>query len=161
MDSVIDIRRGDHFTWNGQGYLAIDDARPSGFFIDNQESIAVCCVLAKNIEPGPDGVIDLGSRLRGNLSLGEQAKIEITKRGSRVTWLGDEPRAQTPQWQARGVLHGIVTARRAAQRAVDDLDVSRDNAIRQALASEVPVSQIAEMTGLSRSRIYQIRDSRR
>ncbi|HSS38789.1 MAG TPA: hypothetical protein VLT58_08475, partial [Polyangia bacterium] len=57
---VCDIRRGDHFTWNGQAYLAHDDARPVGRAEDGVHTVDLHCVRAKNIKPGPDGVIDLG-----------------------------------------------------------------------------------------------------
>lgn len=49
-------------------------------------------------------------------------------------------------------------ARKAAEQAQDELN----EAIRQALQSpDIKTKQIVEITGLTRSRIYQIRDHRR
>lgn len=45
-----------------------------------------------------------------------------------------------------------------AVRAYDDARVARDAAIREALAGGERVVDIVASTGLSRSRIYQIRD---
>jgi hypothetical protein len=53
---------------------------------------------------------------------------------------------------------------RDAQSMVDTFDRHlgrRDAAVRTALAKSVPVKDIAADTGLSRARIYQIRDGRR
>jgi hypothetical protein len=53
-----------------------------------------------------------------------------------------------------------------SQRSHAELDVEywadvRDEAIRQLLADKVPVKAIVSASGLSRERVYQIRDRRR
>lgn len=52
---------------------------------------------------------------------------------------------------------------RSAQALVDAADElgRRDAAVRKALATSVPVKDIVADTGLSRARVYQIRDRRR
>ncbi|WP_102157719.1 hypothetical protein [Zhihengliuella halotolerans] len=55
-----------------------------------------------------------------------------------------------------------LAARVAAQQAsLDEAKAELDDAIRAALAAGVPVTELAEKSGLSRPRIYQIRDRRR
>jgi hypothetical protein len=55
-------------------------------------------------------------------------------------------------------------ARHAVRRAVSQTkkyQAQRDIAVRAALALDVPVSALMKDTGLSRARVYQIRDNRR
>ncbi|WP_327135910.1 hypothetical protein OG311_38070 (plasmid) [Streptomyces sp. NBC_01343] len=44
---------------------------------------------------------------------------------------------------------------------IHDAEIERDALIRQAIAERAPVIAIAERAGLSRARVYQIRDGRR
>ncbi len=48
-----------------------------------------------------------------------------------------------------------------ARLALERAEQRRNTAIRAALADQVPVSEIAAATGLSRLRVYQVRDGRR
>lgn len=54
-----------------------------------------------------------------------------------------------------------VRAHEAAMREAAEAEVRRDDAIREALADGVSVAHLVELTGLTRARIYQIRDRRR
>lgn len=74
-------------------------------------------------------------------------------RGSIAAWQGDTIATDT-----------ILSELTEAQDAVnlhDEQTARRDGAVRAAIAATVPVIRIAEMTGLTRARIYQIRDGRR
>lgn len=163
--TVNDIRRGDRFTWNGGKYIALDDARPweePGSSEDPLHQFAwVTAVKDVGQKPGADGVIDFDVP-KGGMSqdLWQHAEIEIGERGLKVTWFGQQDKATSPE-QARRLLRNITSARRKALRVIDDIDERRDQWIRGAILSEVPVIEIAEITGLSRARIYQIRDGHR
>lgn len=50
---------------------------------------------------------------------------------------------------------------REARGALAEAERRRDEAIRTALEQGVPVTQIASATGLTRMRVYQVRDGRR
>ena len=59
------------------------------------------------------------------------------------------------------ILTEAVDARRQAEQAVAEATRRRDDAVRQAIGDGVPVTAIADRAGLSKARVYQIRDHRR
>lgn len=54
-----------------------------------------------------------------------------------------------------------VDALRRAEDVVAESTRRRDDAVRRAISDGVPVTTIAERAGLSKARVYQIRDHRR
>jgi hypothetical protein len=58
-------------------------------------------------------------------------------------------------------LRQAVEALREAEEVVAEATRARDDRVRQAIADGVAVVSIAETTGLSKARVYQIRDHRR
>lgn len=60
-----------------------------------------------------------------------------------------------------GELEGAATSRRVADGMLAAAEQRFTWAVRDAIRAEIPVSEIAKLSGLSRSRIYQIRDGRR
>ncbi len=54
-----------------------------------------------------------------------------------------------------------VRALQEAEAAVARATQARDEAVRKAIADGVPVATLAEQAGLSKARVYQIRDGRR
>ena len=60
----------------------------------------------------------------------------------------------------RDVSKAVEAHRRAVEKA-DEAEAARDEAIRDALDDGVAVVRLVEATGLSRGRIYQIRDRTR
>jgi len=59
------------------------------------------------------------------------------------------------------ILGEAVDALRQAEEVVAEATRRRDDAVRRAIADGVPVASIAEQAGLSKARVYQIRDHRR
>lgn len=59
------------------------------------------------------------------------------------------------------ILEEAVAALRQAEEVVAEATRRRDDAVRGAIADGVPVTAIAEQAGLSKARVYQIRDHRR
>lgn len=163
MATVEDIRRGDKFTWNGTTYYAMDDARlyaPEEFG-DLGEFCAVRLIRAAGLTPNSDGVIDLDMRMLDNKAILRTAPVTIISRGHALHHVTDEVRETVPVEQVMPNLCYVMAARKRAQREVNDLDEQRDHYIRQAIASGARVAELAELTGLSRERIYQVRDGRR
>lgn len=68
--------------------------------------------------------------------------------------------AESALYTTASVLDELVQAQDDVNRQEDRLS-RRDAAIRAALKEAVPVREIVEHTGLSRERVYQIRDGRR
>lgn len=161
--TITDLRRGDKFTWAGTTYYAVDDARPMNMNTASSgvpQAYDVSLAKAAGLTPNTDGVIDVDTKY-DRQAIAATTQIDIISRDHPIHRFSDDAREETPAEQALGVLHGILDARRRAQRDLDDLDESRDIAIRQALVSGVSAIDLAEETGLSRGRIYQIRDGRR
>ncbi len=59
------------------------------------------------------------------------------------------------------ILGEAVDALRQAEEVVAEATRRRDDAVRRAISDGVPVAAIAEQAGLSKARVYQIRDHRR
>lgn len=64
----------------------------------------------------------------------------------------------------RALMHEVRLATAAKTRAEDAADRARERlaaAVRKAVEAKVPVPELVGATGLTRGRIYQIRDGRR
>lgn len=73
---------------------------------------------------------------------------------------GNEPGEPT-SGQQHHLLAAVEDAAAATRDAAKDRTEDRDERIRSAIAAGVPVITIAKRAGLSRARVYQIRDGRR
>lgn len=63
-----------------------------------------------------------------------------------------------------GMLDELTDASSAREKAIsvmEEADAEWRSTIRRAIEMRVPVTQIAAATGISRERVYQIRDGRR
>ncbi|TXS35134.1 hypothetical protein [Streptomyces sp. t39] len=161
MATIADIRRGDKFTHSGRTYIAADDARPSG--VTGYYDVTTLPGTAK----ADDGVIRQGALFGRDITVRPDFAVDIITRGLTVEMLWETTHNQRPEATTasedavRFWLGHITRQREAAQRQSADLDLTRDKWIRAALALSVPVTEIAHLAGLSRERIYQIRDGRR
>lgn len=166
--TTADVRAGDRFTSNGTQYIAVLDAkpqppspRPNGM----PPLHWITFVLAAGKRLGPDGVMHLDSSDGQNMV--SDYPITIDERGIRIELRGmqtapadltDEPEQET--WWERDVARHS-TRRAAADKAAADEARHLNSAIRNALRADASVARLCELTGLSRERIYQIRDGRR
>lgn len=163
MPTIADIRRGDRFKWGGATYLAVDDCRPTGdaAWGFGRDYGNITYISTAGIKRNTDGVYDVDMRIPKASAVRLTAEVEILERGLRVHHVSDDVREETPLWQIMSNLDFVVMSREVAHREANDLDEQRDILIRQALAAGVPVPALVEQTGLTRARIYQIRDGRR
>lgn len=162
MATISDVRRGDRFTWGGITYLAMDDCRPVDFFLTGEIAYGgIIYIRAAGLKRNPEGVYDIDMRIPSASVVRLNYPIDIHERGVRVHHISDDVRDSTPLSQIVSVLDGIMASRKTARREADDLDEQRDIMIRKALAARVPVADLVTKTGLTRARIYQIRDNRR
>lgn len=159
--TIADIRRGDRYTHNGTQYIALRDARPSGFDTDkNGRFYIVQSTRATGAKKTDDGTTELTGQITGDVCL-KTYPIEIHERGLTVTHRAEAIRDDTPKWQAEQALNAVIRARDLAQRDLDILDPQFRIEVRQFLHSGGTVAEVVEKTGLSRARVYQIRDDRR
>lgn len=160
--TISNIRRGDRFTWNNTEWIAIYDAAPSSAdpaATNDPGFSAVYMAKASKFKARKDGVLEvIGTTTETILS---DKEVTVHDRGLRVHCPADDVRPEVPAWQARNGLERVVRARVAAQRQLEDTDEEFRNFVRQSIASNVSIPEICEVTGLSRQRIYQIRDGRR
>lgn len=165
--TIADIRRGDRFTWAGHHYIAADDARPSTG--GGMNGYCDILTLPGTLKPSDDGAVHQGSNFGRYIAVRADFEIDITQRGVQVVMLNEEPDLRDesgavgadPQKAVRERLAVIAHQRKLARRVVDDIDETRDEWIRTGLRNGMSVKELQERTGLSRQRIYQIRDGRR
>lgn len=100
--------------------------------------------------PGPSD-LPLGEPVQGQISARERGS---TKRVRMTVWVRADADWRTPLNEARDRL-AKAEDERAQQLA------ARDEAIRAALDAGQPVALVAYEAGVSRERVYQIRDGRR
>lgn len=167
--TIGDIRRGDRFTWARKTYIAFDDARPviTGIATDADywaRISNVFMIATAAITPAEDGSYHQESRNVECQAIVSDKAIEIHERDLTTVFAWEEPVSMekpVDEQHNRIKLENIMHAREVAQRFAEDIDQTRDHYIRRALQGGSTVAQLMEITGLSRARIYQIRDGRR
>jgi hypothetical protein len=94
--------------------------------------------------------------------------VEIHERGLPIRHGSDEPElSDEPNPHLGGKTGRELEAAELRHRIpeliaqINDLGSERDVFVRRAITAGIPVIELAQMTGLSRARIYQIRDGRR
>lgn len=159
--TIADIRRGDRYTWNNREWIAVYDAAPgSSAYINDDRFYVVRSIPAKNAQPGADGVHEVTGTISADVILCT-AKVTIHERGLNVHTRQDDVREDTSKEHAENLLNSTIIARQDAQRAFEETDTEFRARVRQFLASGGSVADVVRKTGLSRERIYQIRDDRR
>ena len=158
--TIADIRRGDRFTWNNREWIAVYDAYPAtAAYINDDRFYVLPAVPAAKVNE-TDGVYEITSAIGADVVL-HTAPVTIHERDLPVHARQDDIHESAPLEHAENALAFIVDARKAAHRAVEQRDEEFNARIRQFLASGGTVAAAREKTGLSRARIYQIRDGRR
>ena len=158
--TIADIRRGDRFTWNNRQWIAVYDAYPAtAAYINDDRFYVLPAVPAAKVKE-VDGVHEITTAIGADLVL-HTAEVTIHERELPVHTRQDDVRETAPLEHAESALTFIVGAREAAHRAVEQRDEEFNARVRQFLASGGSVAAVVEKTGLSRARIYQIRDGRR
>lgn len=170
--TIADIRRGDRFTrldGHGGTYIALRAAK----LCNGGTKVRVRVVECQDDEIGPNGVMELGSAEEGRRSRiidpTPDTRVEIHERELPIHHGSDEPLpfADEPNAHMGGMTDRELEAARLRDylprlvEQIDDLGSERDVLVRQALTAGVSAIELASLTGLSRARIYQIRDGRR
>jgi hypothetical protein len=167
--TIADIRRGDRYTRNGVEYIAALDACPSSVIrmdpetrgtVNDERFYLVRSVRATATKTTADGTLELTGTISADTVV-KTMPVEITERGLPVHSRAEDVRESTPLWQALARLTHVVDARARAQRELEDRDDEFRASVQQFLASGGSVTEAVKRTGLSRARIYQIRDGRR
>jgi len=158
--TIADIRRGDRFTWNNREWIAVYDAYPATAAYINDDRFYVLPAVAARLAKEVDGVREITTYIGADLVL-HTAPVTIHERDLPIHNSQDDIRDDSPLTHAEAALKFIVGARTAAHRAVEQRDEEFNARVRQFLASGGTVADAVEKTGLSRARIYQIRDGRR
>lgn len=148
--SITDIHKGDVVTWNGRTYLVTADPI---HLDDLSRTMREPIHWVQWVEHKGD--TDLRAKLIGGEALAEWADIEIVEHGVEMMLPGD------PMPPAEAELATATQSKTAFADVAEGSDEQFRQAVRAALAQDIPVKRIMQITGLSRARIYQIRDGRR
>lgn len=160
QNTIADIRRGDRFTWNNREWIAVYDAYPATAAYINDDRFYVVPAVPAAKAKKVDGVHEITTAIGADLIL-HTTRITIHERDLPVHTRQDDVSEDSPLEHAENALVGVIGARAAAHRAVGQRDEEFNARVRQFLASGGSVAAAVEKTGLSRARIYQIRDGRR
>lgn len=161
--TVNDIRRGDRFTWSGRTWIAAADAHPNLYGIYGAVDLVT---LPGNLKASADGVIrqDNPSQLKSR-AVHFTAPVTITERGITIALEHEDApavrRTRTAAESSLRLVERQAKRRKALEQEITGADREFGDLVRMALANGASVAQLTEKTGLSRARIYQIRDGRR
>ena len=159
--TIADIRRGDRFTWNNREWIAVYDAYPAtAAYINDDRFYVLPAVRADKANETDEGTYEIATAIGADVVL-HTATVTIHERDLAIHTAQDDVRDSAPLEHAEAALEFIVNARTVAHRAVEQRDEEFNSRIRQFLAAGGSVAAAVTMTGLSRARIYQIRDGRR
>ncbi|MFE3485071.1 hypothetical protein [Streptomyces griseus] len=163
--NVTDIRRGDRFSDARGTYIAIAAATPCDSDRDGNPRVNIRCVKDEGDTVGADGTmhLDRSSRM---IQRRTDRTVEIQDRELPIAHKSDK----LPEFTDEVDL-GSTDREKAANhlriripkvvRVLEEQGSERDILIRKGLHAGISVIELAELSGLSRARIYQIRDGRR
>lgn len=161
--TINDIRRGDRFTWSNRTWIAAADAHPNMWGIHGAVDVAT---LPGNMTAGKDGVVRQTSTSQLKLrAVHYTAPIVITERGIQISLTHED--APVLRHKRSALESSLRLVKRKAElrkvlgEQMEEADQEFGDLIRMSLANGATVAQLVEKTGLSRARIYQIRDGRR
>ncbi|MFI9012565.1 hypothetical protein ACIGZI_00865 [Streptomyces griseus] len=161
--TINDIRRGDRFTWSGRTWIAAADAHPNLWGIHGAVDVAT---LPGGMEADKDGVVRQTSQSQLKLrAVHYAAPIVITQRDVQISLTHEDlpvlRRKRSALESSLRLVKRKGDERKALGEQMDEADQEFGDLIRMSLANGAKVAQLVESTGLSRARIYQIRDGRR
>ena len=170
--TIADIRRGDRFTrLTGRGgtFIALFAAKPTPGY--ERETMRVITVADQGDVIGSDGTMQLGSlddREVVTMKVSPDAPVEIHDRELPIH-INEETKqfTDTPNPHLGGQTDREMEAARVRRRlpelvsTVTNLGSERDLLIKQGLAAGVSAVELADLSGLSRGRVYQIKDGKR
>ncbi|MFD8687867.1 hypothetical protein [Streptomyces sp. NPDC059651] len=164
--NVTDIRRGDRFSDARGTYIAIGAATP---FIPGHDGDRVTIRVVKDEGDtiAADGIMHLDRSSRAIQRAADRTvevhdrELPIAHKSDRLPQYTDETDAvleSTDRERAAELLRIRIPK---VVRVLEEQGSERDLLIRKGLHAGIPVIELAELSGLSRARIYQIRDGRR
>ncbi|MEU7348369.1 hypothetical protein ABZ778_31590 [Streptomyces bacillaris] len=163
--NVTEIRRGDRFSDARGTYIAIGAATPTGPDREGNPRVNIICVKDEGDTVGPDGLMHLDRSARAIQRRTDRTveiqdrEIPITHKMDRLPEYTDEVDLGSTDREKDANLLRIRIPQ--VVRILEEQGSERDLLIRKGLHAGIPVIELAELSGLSRARIYQIRDGRR
>ncbi|URN11333.1 hypothetical protein LUW77_03310 [Streptomyces radiopugnans] len=120
-----------------------------------------------------DGTLEFGQKLGSSYRLADTTDVELIRSGVQYRTVRDyastytggaltaEDLQQEREGSARSELVRVALRRKQREAAATEGEMEFRKGVRQALDAGISVAEIRRETGLSRERIYQIRDGRR
>lgn len=162
MATITDVRKGDIYTLGGSQWIALSGARRWGRTGDTHRRIIVERIDLDLAGLRADGVYELGSCGIETTDIPDDTPVDITDRGVAYHHHIDDTDAEDNEaCRARDELVRMTAVRRRQEREYTEADGRFRTRIRAALKAGMSVAEVRAETGLSRERVYQIRDGRR
>jgi len=161
--TINDIRRGDRFTWSNRTWLAVADAHPNTGGIHGAVDIFT---MPGDMQTDAEGVVrQTGQSQIKSHAVHYTAPVTILKRGIQISLIHEDAPVLQRKRSAADTALRLVERKAQWRKALDEQMAEADqefgDLIRMSLVNGATVAQLVEKTGLSRARIYQIRDGRR
>jgi hypothetical protein len=165
--AVQDIQPGDEFMLNGDEFIATETQRLGGP-VGSEATIRVFTLHVQRAGLAEDGTLEFGVVGRGSHDLPGNQDVLLLRSAVRyrtsadyVLPLAPVDRATEKRLAARSELVRVALRRKQQEEAARASDAAFRKGVCDALEAGMSVADIMEETGLSRARIYQIRDGRR
>ncbi|MFI8351280.1 hypothetical protein [Streptomyces sp. NPDC085596] len=161
--TINDICRGDRFTWSGRTWIAAADAHPN---LGGIHGAVDMVALPGSMKADEDGVVRQQNPSQLTVkAIHFSAPVTILERGIQVSLTYEDApivqRKRPAVESALMLLDRQTKMRKALEDDLTETDRQFNDLVRLSLANGASVARLVETTGLSRARIYQIRDGRR
>lgn len=170
--NITDVQANDLIEINQIKYIVLKPAHRLSEVGQMADTYRVRVYSARDAATADDGIMELGSQRPRTVDVDNTTPVTVIRSNVEYrdlwSYLPPEKRHLTEIWQtsspdafARANLALASLKRKQRQQEAAAADGAFRLRVRKALESGIPVAEIREITGLSRERVYQIRDNRR
>jgi hypothetical protein len=183
--NIADVQLNDEIVYNGISYIVTEAPKKLSNVGEMAHTIRVEVIRTAKAGIHPDGTLEFGTVAHEMRDLDDTTDVEVIRSNVRRRNVIDYPPHITTEqvWDfmnggaapvpgrsirqleneraCRAELARVALRRNARLEQGKEEEISFRTRVRQAVEAGISVSEIRETTGLSRERIYQIRDGRR
>lgn len=167
---AIDVKRGNEIFFGGELQIATEDAKQA-----TTEVVYLYLLPVSMAGVQEDGTLEFGQNLGRRQTLSSDpgdiplTRTEVPYRTG-IDYVDEFPnpnlitkgdRRREIEQSMRSELVRVALRRKAAEAAIATGEAQFRKTIRRSIDAGISVAEIQERTGLSRARVYQIRDNRR
>lgn len=173
MTAITEIKANDEITHKGDRYVVTKAPRRMGTKGEAAHLIEIFLIPSARAGVREDGTLEFGQNLGSSHRLADTTDVELVRSGVQYRTVRDyagtyeggnltaEDMREEREGSARSELVRVALRRKQREAEATEDEAMFRRGIRQALDAGISVAEIRRETGLSRERIYQIRDGRR